>query len=65
MGFPKQKYWSKLLISSPGDLPSPGAEPASPARQADSLPLSDLGSPALNVNLIFKKQNKTPQQHLD
>ena len=54
-----------MLISSPGDLPSPEAEPASPARQADSLPLSDLGIPALNVNLIFKKQNKTLQQHLD
>ena len=34
MGFPRQEYWSE---SSPGDLPDPGMEPASPALQADSL----------------------------
>ena len=27
MGFPKQKYWSGLPFSSPGDLPNPGIEP--------------------------------------
>ena len=31
MGFPKQDYWSGLPFPSPGDLPSPGIEPASPA----------------------------------
>ena len=49
MGFPKQDYWSGLLFPSPGDLPDPGIEPASPeslAFQADSLPLSHLGSPS-------------------
>ena len=30
MGFPRQKYWSELLFPSPGDLPNPGTEPASP-----------------------------------
>ena len=44
MGFPKQEYWNGLPFLSPGDLPNPGIEPASPARQADSLPLSHLGS---------------------
>ena len=47
MGFPRQAYWSGLLFPSPGDLPNPGIEPASPASpalQADSLPLSHLGS---------------------
>ena len=29
----------------PGDLPDPGIEPASPALQADSLPLSHWGGP--------------------
>ena len=24
MGFPRQEYWSRLLFSSPGDLPDPG-----------------------------------------
>ena len=31
MGFPRQEYWSGLPIPSPGDLPRPGIEPASPA----------------------------------
>ena len=31
MGFPRQEYWSGLPFPSPGDLPSPGIEPASPA----------------------------------
>ena len=47
MGFSRQEYWSGLPFSSPGDLPNPGIEPvspASPALQADSLPLSHWGS---------------------
>ena len=39
-GFPRQKYWSGLPFPSPGDLPNPGIEPASPALQVDSFPLS-------------------------
>ena len=45
MGFSRQGYWSGLPFPSPGDLPDPGIEPRSPALQADSLPLSQLGSP--------------------
>ena len=44
MGFPRQGYWSRLPFPSPGDLPNPGIEPVSPTLQADSLPLSHLGS---------------------
>ena len=44
MGFSRQKYWSGLPFPSPGDLLDPGTESASPALQADSLPLSHLGS---------------------
>ena len=40
MGFFRQEYWTGLSFPSPGDLPNPGIEPASPALQADSLPLS-------------------------
>ena len=29
MGFPRQKYWSGLAFSTPGDLPDPGIEPKS------------------------------------
>ena len=39
------KYWSGLPFSPPGDLPDPGIEPRSPARQAESLLLSHGGSP--------------------
>ena len=31
MAFPMQGYWSGLPFPSPGDLPNPGIEPASPA----------------------------------
>ena len=47
MGFSRQEYWTGLSCPPPGDLPDPGIEPASPAApamQADSLPLSHLGS---------------------
>ena len=39
-----QEYWRWLPFPSPGHLPKPGIEPLSPAWQADSLPLSKLGS---------------------
>ena len=31
MGFPRQEYWRGCSFPSPGDLPNPGMEPASPA----------------------------------
>ena len=37
MGFSRQECWSGLPFPSPGDLPNPGIEPASPALQADVL----------------------------
>ena len=43
MGFSRQEYWSGLPFPSPGELPDPGIEPASPALQADSLPSDPLG----------------------
>ena len=45
MGFSKQEYWSGLPCPPPGDLSDPGIEPTSPAPQADSLQLSQQGSP--------------------
>ena len=36
MGFSRQEYWSGFPLPSPGDLPNPGTEPASPALQAVS-----------------------------
>ena len=43
MGFSREEYWSELPCTAPGDLPDPGIElkfPASPALQADSLPMT-------------------------
>jgi len=36
MRFPRQEYWSGVPFPSPGDLPDPGIEPASPAAQVVS-----------------------------
>ena len=46
VGFPVEEDWSGLSFSSPGYLPHPGLEPASPALQADSVRLSHQGSTA-------------------
>ena len=51
MALPRQEYCSGLPLPSPGGLPNPGMEPASPegwnppALQMDSLLLSHQGSP--------------------
>ena len=50
MEFSRLEHWSGFPCPPPGDLPNPGTKPASPvspAWQADSLPLSHLGSPRL------------------
>ena len=60
MGFSRQEYWSGLPFPSPEDLPDPGVElefPVAPALQADSLLLSQLGSPDIHihVSVLFQK----------
>ena len=47
MGFPRWEHWSILPFLSLGNHPDPRIEPRSPIFQADSLPLSHQGSPAL------------------
>ena len=34
MRFPRQEYWSGLLLPSAGDLPDPGIEPLPPVSSA-------------------------------
>ena len=53
--FSRQEYQSGLPCPPPGDLLNPGIKPASPALQADSLPLSRLYS---NRQDFFKKHKK-------
>ena len=52
MGFPRQEYWSRLPCPPPqGDFLDPRIKPASPALQADSLPLRHWGSPRWKPHL--------------
>ena len=48
MGFPRQEYRSGLPFPSPGDLPYQRIERTSPVLHADSLLLSQQGSPQLS-----------------
>jgi len=43
VNFSRQKFWSGLPFSSPGDLPDAGAEPGSFALQTDSLLSEPVG----------------------
>ena len=52
--FSRQEYWSRLPISSPGDLPNPEIEPRSPTLQADSLPAEPPGNVSSNSLIISR-----------
>ena len=45
MGFPRLKHWSGLPFPSPGNLPDPGIEPASPALAGRFFTTEPPGSP--------------------
>ena len=53
MGFFRQEYWNGLPFPSPGNLPNPGIESASPALQSDSLPPEPPGKPVLDTWRLF------------
>ena len=56
MGFSRQEYWSGVPCPPPGGPPHPGTgltPPVFPALQADSLPLSCLGSPFYFSTLLY------------
>ena len=67
IGFSRQKYWSVLSFSPPGNLPEPGTEsasPGSPALQAIFLPAEQSGKPAIytrfqNIYSRFFQVNST------
>ena len=58
MGFSRQEYWSGLLFPSPGDSPSPGIEPTSPALKADALSSETPGK--FSVPLKSLQTDKVP-----
>ena len=45
MGIPKEEYLSELPLPSPGDLPNPGIEPASPALAGGFFTTEPPGKP--------------------
>ena len=47
IGFPRQEYWRQLPFPSPGDLPDPGIEPASPALAGGFFTMEPLRKPHL------------------
>ena len=51
MRFSRLQYWSGLRFPSPGDLPTPGIEPGSPALQARTLPTELQGKPRRTVTM--------------
>ena len=51
MGFSRKEYWSAVPFPSPGDFSHPEMKSALPALQADSLPLSHLGSQNKNKKI--------------
>ena len=50
-GFPRQEYWSELLLPSPGHLPDSGIEPTSLAMQADSFTTEPPGKPLVDTSI--------------
>ena len=55
MGFSRQEYGSGLPFSSPGDLPDPGIEPASPALAGGLFTNETRGSHAVNEHHTLKR----------
>ena len=52
-GFPRQEYWSGLSFPSPGDLPNLKIKLCLLHWQEDSLPLSHLEAPQINIYIIY------------
>ena len=64
-GFSRQEYSSGQPIPSPGDLPDPGIEPASPALQVDSLPAELPGKSTLcHVTAQIQYTGRAPCWHV-
>ena len=58
MGFSRQEYWSELPFPSPGGLPNPEIQFASPALQADAVPSEPPGKPTVRKRKIDKGSSK-------
>ena len=52
MGFPRQEHWSGVPFPSPGDLPDPGIEPASPVLAGGFFTPEPPGKPVLPTGIV-------------
>ena len=53
MGFPRQEHWTGLPFPSPGDLPNPGIEPASPTLEGTFFTTKPPGKPNTTVAILI------------
>ena len=53
MAFSRQEYWSGLPFPSPGHLPEPGIEPASPALAAGFFTTAPPGKPKGGAGCVW------------
>ena len=53
IGFPGQEDWSELPFPSPGDLPNPGIEPASPALAGGFFTTEPPGEPVHTQTIMI------------
>ena len=58
--FSRPEYWSGLPIPLPGDLPDPVIKPASPALEADSLPIEPFWRIPTHTHIHMKLQLSKP-----
>ena len=56
MGFSRQEYWTGLPFPTPGDLPHPGIEPASPALAGRFSITALLGKPGYQAEVTALKK---------
>ena len=61
--FSRQEYWGGWPFPSPGDLSHSGAEPSSPALQADSFPSEPPGKPSF-YSTFFSLSSFLPRPDL-
>ena len=54
MDFSRQEYWSGLAFPSPGDLPNPGVESASPALAGGFF----IPEPPAKPRVLIKNERK-------
>ena len=63
IGFPRQEYWSGLSFPSPGSLPNPEIESASPALASGLLTTEPPGRPIMvntfvQINRIYSTKSE-------